>query len=162
MKAATRIYSSITHNEELSCSYQSSIDIDPLHTPREEIVEVMRKALFQQREIDIQRGTTSVGPHRDDVLFEINHKPARLFASQGQQRSVVLALKMAEVEVAQDITNIQPLLLLDDVMSELDEKRRQAISSIASGGVQTIMTTTNLSYFSDELINTARVVKFYE
>ena len=101
-------------------------------------------------------------PHRDDVLFLVSGRDARSFASQGQQRTVALALKMAEVTLAGEILGSQPILLLDDVMSELDERRRSAVVSFVDGGIQTVVTTTNLGYFSPELLELAKVVSFGE
>ena len=76
------------------------------------------------RKIDIQRGYTSVGIHRDDIIIYINHKPAVRFGSQGQQRTAILSLKLSELQVVSDEIGDTPILLLDDFMSELDEKRR--------------------------------------
>ena len=101
-----------------------------------------------------------MGPHRDDVSFAIEGRDARHFGSQGQQRSVALALKMAEVGLAGEILGSRPLLLLDDVMSELDEARRGAVMSYVYEGIQTVVTTTNLGYFSADLLDAAEVVSF--
>ena len=87
-------------------------------------------------------------------------RDARAFASQGQQRSVVLALKMAEVDLVGEILGSRPILLLDDVMSELDERRREAVVNFVDEGIQTLITTTNLGYFSPELLDAAEVVSF--
>ena len=106
-----------------------------------------------------RRGLTLVGPHRDEVRFTIDGRDARLFASQGQQRSLVLAWKIAEVEVTRDILGRPPLLLLDDVMSELDALRRAAFMETISQGVQTVITTTNLGYFSPQMLDQAKVVE---
>lgn len=108
---------------------------------------------------ELRRGITLVGPHRDEVAFTIDGRDARTFASQGQQRSLVLAWKIAEVEVTREILGRPPLLLLDDVMSELDEARRQAFLGLVGGGVQTVITTTNLGYFDDLALERAKVVK---
>ncbi len=76
------------------------------------------------RNIDIQRGYTSVGIHRDDMIIYVNHKPVSQFGSQGQQRTSVLSLKLSELQVVSEEIGDTPILLLDDFMSELDEKRR--------------------------------------
>ena len=81
-------------------------------------------ALPISRNIDIQRGYTGVGVHRDDIIIYINHKPVASFGSQGQQRTVVLSLKLSELKIVTDEIGDSPILLLDDFMSELDEKRR--------------------------------------
>ena len=90
-------------------------------------------ALDERAGEELRRGITLVGPHRDEVAFTIDGRDARTFASQGQQRSLVLAWKIAEVEVTREILGRPPLLLLDDVMSELDEARRQAFLGLVDG-----------------------------
>lgn len=108
--------------------------------------------------VELRRGVTLVGPHKDEMAFFINGKNARMFASQGQQRTIVLALKLAAVNLVSEITGDEPVLLLDDVMSELDERHREALTSFVQGNVQTIITTTNLGYFSDDLLEKAKVI----
>lgn len=89
--------------------------------------ESLLKVLRKNRDNDILFGTTSVGPHRDDIEFLINGKSAKNFGSQGQQRSVIIAVKLAEAEMLKEICGEQPVALLDDVMSELDERRQDYI-----------------------------------
>ena len=86
------------------------------------------------------RGYTSIGPHRDDLLFQVDGNNLRAFGSQGQQRSAALALKLAEVEFIKEKKEEYPVLLLDDVMSELDENRRQQLLKFITGKVQTFIT----------------------
>ena len=81
----------------------------------------------KSREIDIKRGFTNIGIHRDDIIFYINHKPILRFGSQGQQRTAILSLKLSELQVVSDEIGDTPILLLDDFMSELDEKRRRVL-----------------------------------
>ena len=112
---------------------------------------------------DLMQGAArEILARRDDVTFLIGGRDARSFGSQGQQRSVALALKMAEVELASEILGSTPLLLLDDVMSELDATRRDAVVRFVGRGIQTVITTTNLGYFSPELLDDAEVVSFGE
>lgn len=89
--------------------------------------EAMQQSLFRQRAADVAAGFTTVGPHRDDMQVMIGGVPARLYASQGQQRSAVLALKLAEASLLKEVTGEQPVALLDDVMSELDISRQDFI-----------------------------------
>lgn len=98
-----------------------------------------------------------VGPHTDEILFLLNGQNSLHFASQGQQRSIVLAYKIAEANTIQDVLGQQPVLLLDDVMSELDESRRLSFMEFVQQDRQTFITTTNLSYFNDDLIARANV-----
>lgn len=108
---------------------------------------------------ELSRKTTLVGPHKDELAFFINGRNARLFASQGQQRTVVLAWKLAEVELVREFAGTDPVLLLDDVMSELDAARRDALTSFIEGITQAFITTTNLGYFSAELLEQAHVIE---
>jgi DNA replication and repair protein RecF len=127
---------------------------------REELTARYLARLAAGRADDLRRQQTLVGPHRDDLSFAIDGRDARTFGSQGQQRSIVLAWKMAEVELAAEILGEQPLLLLDDVMSELDEQRRAAVIGFVQAGIQAVVTTTNLGYFPQELLDASKVVSF--
>ncbi|MFU8890609.1 MAG: DNA replication/repair protein RecF [Anaerosomatales bacterium] len=126
---------------------------------RDEIEKGIGRSLKGARERERDRGMTLSGPHRDDVVLSIQGHPARAYASQGQHRTVALAWKMAEVDVVQEVTGVRPLLLLDDVMSELDSRRRAELSSYVLEGSQSILTTTNLSYFTGEMLDVATVVE---
>lgn len=110
-----------------------------------------------QRELD--RGRALWGPHADAIAFFVDGRNAAQFASQGQQRSLVLAFKLAEVALVREMTGQQPVLLLDDVMSELDARRRDALVEFIEGDIQTFITTTNLGYFSKSLLDRARIVR---
>lgn len=99
---------------------------------------------------DIYRGMTSIGPHRDDIIISVNGVNLRSFGSQGQQRTGVLAMKLSELEFIRSETGEYPVLLLDDVMSELDAgRRRQLLSFIDREGIQTLITATDEAYFSN-------------
>ncbi|MBQ9766100.1 MAG: DNA replication/repair protein RecF [Lachnospiraceae bacterium] len=102
--------------------------------------------LLRNREKDKRYKTTSVGPHRDDFMFKIADNDVRKFGSQGQQRTVALSLKLAEIKLVSKIINDNPVLLLDDVLSELDENRQnQLLNNI--GDIQTMITCTGLDDF---------------
>ena len=153
-------YMTIANGERLSCGYESTLGEDVCELTKDELCERIIERLFETRDEGIRRQLTPVGPHRDDVVLSIEGRDARAFGSQGQQRTAVLAIKMAEVMVANDIVGQPPLLLLDDVMSELDEKRRESVATFADRGVQTIITTTNLGYFSGDMVSKAEVISF--
>lgn len=117
-------YSGISkEREQIRLTYQMSLkaEQDFSFSQKEAFFQ---KELDRQRSIDIRSGFTSVGPHRDDLLIEINELSARLYGSQGQQRSAVLSLKLAESEILTESIGETPLILLDDVMSELDAGRQ--------------------------------------
>lgn len=155
-----KVHSQIVPSEHVECTYSSTLSDNMEALSREELCELLRRALRVGREEDIRRRQTTVGPHRDDIAFLIDGRDARTYGSQGQQRSIVLAWKMAEVEFARQVTGQTPLLLLDDVMSELDSTRRVAIVDFLSTDVQTVITTTNLGYFSDGMVDASKVVSF--
>ena len=110
--------------ENLSLFYESHI---PEHISREEIKNEYERILSASLDKEIASGITLYGPHRDDLEILINGKSARSFASQGQQRSIVLALKLSEGEVIKEMSGEYPVFLFDDVLSELDEKRRRYV-----------------------------------
>ena len=119
----------------------------------EELLSWYNRKLRESVELDILRGSTSVGPHRDDLILEVNGINLRSFGSQGQQRTGVLALKLAELEFLRSETGEYPVLLLDDVMSELDSQRReQLLMFMKKEKIQTLITATDQSYFPSEPI----------
>ena len=123
------IHGKLTGNrEKIKVSYEKNVQ-------EQEFAELLR----QQRDRDIRYGTTSSGPHRDDIGFRINDIDIRKFGSQGQQRTAVLALKLAEVARMQARSGHRPVLMLDDVLSELDLKRQQALTEHVEG--QVLLTT---------------------
>lgn len=149
-------YRAIAPHEEPDVRYVPSIG--ELPAERDEVIRRYACALEAARPDELRRGLTLVGPHRDEILFTIDGRAARDFGSQGQQRSIVLAWKIAEVKVTRDILGRYPLLLLDDVMSELDAARREAIMGFVADEIQTVVTTTNLGYFSQDVLSRAKVV----
>lgn len=135
----------------------------PGQTPTKDELYTLFSALQPQvQNLEAQRLQTLLGPQRDDVQFFINGMDARTCASQGQQRSIILAIKIAQVLLTHEIHGIYPILLLDDVMSELDELRRNTIFSLIHNGIQAIITTTNLGYFLPEIQARAKVVDLYD
>ena len=109
----------------------------------EEIETAFKRDLEQGFERDLRLGYTALGPHRDDIKFILNGEDARVFGSQGQQRTVALSLKLAETEIFKKRFNEYPILILDDVLSELDKKRQKRLVD-ATRGIQTIFTATGL------------------
>ena len=131
--------------ETLTVKYLSCIgSADGLKKP--EIESFLLKKLKSVRRREIETHESSTGIHREDIEFNINGKDARLFASQGQQKTIVLAEKLAEVEIIKSEIGESPVLLLDDIMSELDKGRRQFVLSRICG-MQILITCTD----ADEL-----------
>lgn len=154
------IYERITDGEKLSTEYISQVDIAHTTHSKEELFSLLYDKIQASTQEDIIRKRTLVGPHRDDMCFYISDMDAKTYASQGQQRSIALALKIAEVILAEEITGNLPLLMLDDVMSELDADRRHAILEFIAQGIQTIITTTHISYFSDDILQSAKIIEY--
>lgn len=146
--------------ERLIIRYESSLGPLEAGSSRQDLIEQMAEALKESRAEDLRRGFTTKGPQRDDIGFELDGRPLRTFGSQGQQRTAVLAWKMAQVRFAQEVLGQTPLLLLDDVMSELDAHRRKAVSGLVGQGVQAVVTTTHLGYFDPQMLADASVIEF--
>ncbi len=141
-RAASGIHAQLSlGHEKLDVRYQCSILSDQTG---QALASELLAALEKARAMDIKRSVTSVGPHRDDLILTLDGADARAFGSQGQQRSAALSLKLAELEVMKHETGEAPILMLDDVLSELDPSRRRQLLE-ALGGVQTLITCTDPS-----------------
>lgn len=125
---------------------------------RDEARGKLFRSLESNREEERSRKRSLVGPHNDKVAFFLGGRDASQFASQGQQRSIVLAWKLAEVQMIRQTLEVSPILLLDDVMSELDERRRALLVSAVSADVQTFITATDTSPFDASLLDKAQVI----
>ena len=126
---------------------------------RDEVRRIMEENLLVHFEQEQKRCRSLVGPHNDQLEFLLDGRDVASFASQGQQRSVVLAWKLAEVELTRQIMGLNPVLLLDDVLSELDESRRETLVRFVTDEIQTFITATDLSGFSEDLAHRAQVVE---
>lgn len=124
-------------------------------------VEDFEQKLILSREKDISFATTNVGPHRDDLIFIIEESDIRKFGSQGQQRTCALSLKLAEIEIVKKLIHDHPILLLDDVLSELDRNRQNYLLD-SINGTQTIITCTGLEEFINSRLTLDRVYKVVE
>ena len=133
-------------------TYESAVEGES----RKELYESYKKVLTENWRKEFIVGYSLYGIHRDDVDLKINGRSARLFASQGQQRTIVLSLKMAEGAVCRELTGEEPVFLLDDVLSELDEKRRRFFLEEISGP-QILMTGCDKSLFSSDKTNIIEV-----
>jgi DNA replication and repair protein RecF len=130
------------------------------YAPRDEASdeEALVDALAQGRDAEIARGATTVGPHRDDLRIEVAGREARLYGSQGQQRTAVIALKLATLELAREERGEPPLLLLDDIFSDLDERRRALLVEIVlSQAGQTVLTCTEPALAGEAILDRAKV-----
>ena len=123
----------------------------------EGISEYLRAELIIRKAEELARRQSCVGPHRDDIEFKINGIDAVKFASQGQQRTLVLALKLGELDIIKEKTGLSPILLLDDVLAELDETRQNYLLKSIETGVQTIITSVDTILFEEEFLKDVEI-----
>lgn len=142
-------------NQNLAALYQEiagthdDVSIHYSHTFVGDVKQKLLNELHTHLDRDRYLGNTSIGPHRHDVIFEINNSPALSTASRGEARTIVLALKFLEVEIIQQLTAKQPIILLDDVFSELDATRQKLLTSQLKG--HQIIITSATSHAGDDL-----------
>ncbi|GAB6092989.1 DNA replication/repair protein RecF [Furfurilactobacillus curtus] len=138
--------------EQLTFDYINQIKAAP-GASVESLYQAYQTAFERQQQKEIEQGTTLIGPHRDDLHFLVNGKNVQTFGSQGQQRTTALSVKLAEIDLMKAITGEYPVLLLDDVLSELDDARQTHLLRSIQDRVQTFLTTTSLSGITRKLIN---------
>lgn len=146
---ANEIHKSISENENLKIHYVLKNINEEIKDGVDNYQDFFEKKIKESRRADIARGSTNIGPHRDDLYLEINDKSLRDFGSQGQQRSAALALKLSQIEYVKQEINEYPVLLLDDVMSELDEHRRGQLLQFINDKVQTFITVNDKALIPD-------------
>jgi len=146
--------------EPQGASYQMPLGLDlppPVSQPQDSasIQEAFLRALRRSRQTEIGRGMTTIGPHRDDLRFYDGQVDLHTYGSRGQQRTAVLSLKLAEVALMQEETGEQPILLLDEVMSELDSQRRRYLCAQLDRVEQSLITTTDLDDLTPRVLERA-------
>lgn len=152
---AESIHQCITNGlETLRIEYRPSFACDD-DAEQSVLFERFMVKLSQAKDQEMRRGTTLYGPHRDDLAFFINGKEVQRFGSQGQQRTTALSLKLAEIEFIREETGEYPILLLDDVLSELDTYRQTQLLETFQAKVQTFITTTGIESVKLERLNDA-------
>lgn len=154
-------YNKLSENQQeiLTCEYKASYETT-LEDKKEQ-QEAMLKHLADSLDLDIKRGSTGIGPHRDDFQFFINNYDVQKFASQGQQRSIILSMKLAEILYINLKTNEYPILLLDDVLSELDENKKEKLLKNISEEVQVFVTVTETRLLPEK-INELSSIEYFE
>ncbi|MDU6522412.1 DNA replication/repair protein RecF [Enterococcus devriesei] len=144
------LHSKITNQKEtLAIQYDASI---PLESEAVEAIRtVFMNELIKNRKREIFKGNTFLGPHRDDLIFMVNQQNVQTYGSQGQQRTTALSVKLAEIDLMKEETGEYPILLLDDVMSELDDSRQIHLLETIENKVQTFLTTTTLNHVKGKM-----------
>ena len=152
---AKPIHSGISRNlETLEIVYKPSLDVSD-NQEWSKRVDIYEQKFDGIREREIDRGVTLIGPHRDDLQFIVNGRDVQTFGSQGQQRTTALSVKLAEIELIHSEIKEYPILLLDDVLSELDDYRQSHLLNTIQGKVQTFVTTTNVDGIDHQTLNEA-------
>lgn len=147
------IFKDISSYEGLSLRYITNIDLSDMNN----IEKVLMEKIDAGFNREVVYGSTLIGPHRDDFSFILEDNDLLLYGSQGQLKMAVLALKLAEIEVFKDICGENPVILLDDLFSELDINKRNKVINYLNKDMQTIITTTDLSNVDEEYINNSYI-----
>ena len=167
LKIAKQKHSQISEEEDLSIFYNSCIigDIpsaEKFDFNNEFILENFKNKLEEKKLEEIIRGQSILGPHRDDVSFYINNNDSKKYASQGQQRTIVLSLKLAELQLIKDKINTNAILLLDDVLAELDDLRQNFLLNAIGNDTQTIITSVDTLHFKEEYLKKVEIFNIKE
>lgn len=152
---AKPIHSGISRGlETLNIQYKPSLDVSE-STDWSKMITIFEEKLAALRQREIDRGVSLIGPHRDEIFFYVNGRDVQTFGSQGQQRTTALSVKLAELELIHKEVGEYPILLLDDVLSELDDFRQSHLLHTIQGKVQTFVTTTTTGGIDHETMREA-------
>lgn len=151
------IYYSITGFNNLKLKYLSFVDGLDLNDLKKNFLDKLKMNLKK----DMFYRMTLLGPHRDDFCLELDAKNILLFGSQGQTRCAVLSLKFAEIPIFKEILGVRPILLLDDIFSELDVDKKNLLLKFIPDDIQTIITTTDLNMINKKILETSEIFTVY-
>jgi len=157
-KIAEVIHQGITSEKEsLKVQYEPNIKLSETYQDVPGLKNVFCSLLNDSMDKEIERGSARFGPHRDDISFHVNDMNVQTYGSQGQQRTTALSIKLAEIELINQVVGEYPILLLDDVLSELDDNRQTHLLSTIQEKVQTFVTTTSVDGIEHEIMKDAKV-----
>lgn len=156
-KIAKEKHRAISKTEEMEIKYENIFIDNEKEQTAEEIQKKFIEKLNERKREERIRAQSLVGPHRDDVIFYINKQEATKFASQGQQRTIVLSLKLSELEIITKKTGEAPILLLDDVLAELDDTRQNYLLKTIGKDVQTIITSVDTLLFDEKFLEGVKI-----
>ena len=154
-KLLPSIYKKITGLDNLTINYNNSLQIDDYS--QDEIKKAYLKKIKRNFNVELMQGMTLTGPHRDDFSFNLDGMDMKMFASQGQQRMAIISLKIAEIFIFREELGEYPVLLLDDIFSEIDAKKRNRIIKYLSDDIQSIITTTDINDIDVKLLEDAQI-----
>ena len=157
-KHISDIYNFITQDsKDIKLLYKPNINILSFET--EKLVDNLKEVYTKNYYKELQLGMTLYGPHRDDFVFSINELDMKSFSSQGQQKCAILAYKLSSVPIFKEYSNTNPVLLLDDIFSELDLIKRQRVLKYINDDIQSIITTTDLKNISKKTLDSAVIFR---
>ena len=151
------IYKKITGLDGLTIKYENTLGLDCYD--KDKLKDTYLKKLKKHLNQEMMQGMTLVGPHRDDFTFYLDNVDMKVYSSQGQQRMAIIAFKISELNYYKKIIGSYPVLLLDDIFSEIDIKKRNKIISFLKKDIQTIITTTDINDISKKLLDNAVIYK---
>lgn len=155
-ECAPIIYKNITGNENFYIKYITNINLEQ---DKESIKKEFLDTLSKNFEREVKLKSTIIGPHRDDIEFYLNNENIKNYGSQGQQRVTVLAVKLGEIEIFKKYKETNPILLLDDIFSELDTRKKNNLLRYIKKSVQTIITTTDLNQINKKIIEKSKLIQ---
>lgn len=152
-----KIFFDISGKNGFYLQYDCSFVLENLSL--EEIKTLLKKKFSEVKALEYKVKTTMVGPHKDDISFFLGNINLKNYGSQGQQRMAILSLKLSEIEVFSNYCKTKPILLLDDVFSELDDIKKNNLLSYINGDIQTIITTTEITNIEDFILSKSKLIE---
>lgn len=151
------IYEKIAGKNSLNIKYITNIEINNFEISN--LKKVLKDKYVSNRRKELVAGMTLYGPHRDDFQFLLDDKDIKLFGSQGQQKIAMIAFKLAEINIFNEVTQTLPILLLDDIFSELDRKKRNNLISFINSGIQVVITSNDTVGISKKILENSKIFK---
>ena len=152
-----KIFKKLSNLGNLKIKYETNVDLGEFDLDK--IRKNYESKINKNFKVELMQGVTLIGPHRDDFSFDLDGMDMKNFASQGQQRLAVIALKIAEIYLYKEETGEYPVLLLDDIFSEIDTKKRNKIIKFLLKDIQSIITTTDINDIEEDLVKNATIYK---
>lgn len=156
-KRISKIYEDISGIKNFKVIYDTNVDLEDFS--EEKIRENLIKKYNNNLSKEIENGMTLYGPHRDDLRFLIEEDDIKIYGSQGQQKIAIISLKLSEIEIFKEMTNSSPIILLDDVFSELDVKNRNKLIGYINNGMQVIITSNDTRGVNRKFVNESKIFK---
>ncbi|MBO5376252.1 MAG: DNA replication/repair protein RecF [Bacilli bacterium] len=153
----SNIYEDITGIKNFKILYETNVDLG--NFSKESIRNNLEKKYNSNLNKEIENGMTLYGPHRDDIQFMIKSDDIKLYGSQGQQKVAIIALKLSEIAIFKEMTDTYPIILLDDIFSELDVKTRNKLINYINGDMQVIITSNDTRGINKKFLNNAKLFK---